>query len=170
MEKIKCNFIACGPAVGKTYLAEHDSRFIDLDEMKSTYKYGLEKKSRIQKERGKANRGSAVNFDSYEYITKIIDKVILDKKVGMLSFNEKLLKYLLDNNISYCLVYPSKECRLDYIQRMKTRGNNEIFISKMTDLDVWNEFYNKNINDSRAKYKIELEKGKYLSDIKDYFV
>lgn len=170
MEKIKCNFIVCGPAVGKTYLAEHDSRFIDLDEMKATYKYGLEKKSRIQKERGKANRGSAVNFDSYEYITKIIDKVILDKKIGMLSFNGKLLKYLLDNNISYCLVYPSKECRLEYTQRMKTRGNNEIFISKMTDLDVWNEFYNKNINDSRAKYKIELEKGKYLSDIKDYFV
>ena len=40
MEKsIKCNVIVCGPAIGKTYLAKHDKRFIDLDDMKATYKY-----------------------------------------------------------------------------------------------------------------------------------
>lgn len=32
MDKIKdCHIIVCGPAVGKTYLAQHDNRFVDLD-------------------------------------------------------------------------------------------------------------------------------------------
>lgn len=170
MKKINCNFIVCGPAVGKTYLAEHDSRFIDLDEIKSTYKYGLDKMSREEKESGKANRGKAVNFDSYEYIIKIINEININQKIGMLSFNEKILKYLSDNNISYCLVYPSKDARLDYINRMKKRGNIDIFIEEMTNINSWEEFYNKNVTDNRAKYKIKLEKGKYLSDIKGYFV
>ena len=39
MEKYKCNIIVCGPAIGKTYLAEHDSRFVDIDGMKADYKY-----------------------------------------------------------------------------------------------------------------------------------
>lgn len=39
--KIRCNIIVCGPAIGKTYLAEHDSRFVDVDGMKADYKYNL---------------------------------------------------------------------------------------------------------------------------------
>ena len=45
--------IVCGPAVGKTYLAERDKRFIDLDGMKAEYKYGLYSLSNEEKEKGK---------------------------------------------------------------------------------------------------------------------
>lgn len=42
MDIIKdCHVIVCGPAIGKTYLGEHDNRFVDLDDEKAKYKYGL---------------------------------------------------------------------------------------------------------------------------------
>ena len=77
MEKsIKCNVIVCGPAIGKTYLAKHDKRFIDLDDMKATYKYGLNNTSRKNKEKGKLNRGKIINNDSTEYAIKILEEEI----------------------------------------------------------------------------------------------
>lgn len=104
-KKIKCNLVVCGPAVGKTYLAKQDNIFIDLDELKATYKYGLNDKSREELENGKMQRGKSVNNDLYDYIINIINEIILNKKIGLLSHNDRLIKYLIDNNISYCLVY-----------------------------------------------------------------
>lgn len=170
MNKIKCNLIVCGPAVGKTYLAERDNRFIDLDEMKAVYKYGLENVSRYDRENGKYNRGKVVNNDSYEYIIKVIDEIILDNKIGLLSFNDKILKYIYDKKIPYCLVYASKDSRLEYVDRMKKRGNKIDFIEAMASSNMWEKFYYKNVSDNNATYKIELEKGMYLSDIKDMFI
>ena len=62
MQKIPCQLIVCGPAVGKTYLAETDSRFVDLDEMKAIYKYGLQRMPRREREAGKMQRGKAVRL------------------------------------------------------------------------------------------------------------
>ena len=67
MEKYRCNVIVCGPAIGKTYLATHDKRFIDIDEMKADYKYGLYNLTREEKERGKLDRGKIINDDSSKY-------------------------------------------------------------------------------------------------------
>lgn len=39
--KYDCNVIVCGPAIGKTYLASIDNRFVDIDGMKADYKYGI---------------------------------------------------------------------------------------------------------------------------------
>ena len=53
LEKIKCNIIVCGPAVGKTYLAMHDKRFVDVDGLKNDYKYDLYDMSLLDKEKNK---------------------------------------------------------------------------------------------------------------------
>ena len=54
MKKINdCHVIVCGPAVGKTYLAKMDSRFIDLDGEKAIYKYGLNNATDIELEKAK---------------------------------------------------------------------------------------------------------------------
>ena len=53
---------------------------------------------------------------------------------------------------------------------MKNRGNNDLFIEKMTNKKSWNEFYQQNINDKNPTYKIKLKSGQYLSDIKDLFM
>lgn len=55
--------IVCGPAVGKTYLASTDSRFVDLDDERAKYKYGLFNASNEELERGKLNRNGVVNTD-----------------------------------------------------------------------------------------------------------
>lgn len=171
MNKIKdCHIIVCGPAVGKTYLATHDKRFVDLDGEKAKYKYGLENISSLENEKNKLNRGPVVNDDSSEYIIKLINKELKNNKYLLLSYHEKILKYVVDNKIPYCLVYPAKDLSYEYAKRMKKRGNSDLFIHSMTDIDIWNQFYAKDNNDNNARYKIELKSGQYLSDIINLFV
>ena len=166
MKKI-CSVVLCGPAVGKTYLSKTDSRFIDLDGMKAKYKYGII--DEIDFEKNKLNRGKVIHQDSLEYALNILKKEIQNDKIVLLSFNKELLAYLWDNNIDYFLVYPNINSREEYINRMKKRGNNEKFIEAMTNVKDWNFFYSRNKNDTKPTYKIELNEGQYLSDIKNKF-
>ena len=166
MKKI-CSVILCGPAVGKTYLSKTDSRFIDLDGMKAKYKYGII--DEIDFEKNKLNRGKVIHQDSLEYALNILKKEIQNDKIVLLSFNKELLAYLWDNNIDYFLVYPNINSREEYINRMKKRGNNEKFIESMTNVKDWNLFYSRNKNDTKPSYKIQLDEGQYLSDIKNKF-
>ena len=166
MKKI-CSVVLCGPAVGKTYLSKTDSRFIDLDGMKAKYKYGII--DEIDFEKNKLNRGKVIHQDSLEYALDILKKEILNDKIVLLSFNKQLLEYLWDNNIDYFLVYPNINSRDEYVNRMKKRGNNEKFIEAMTNAKDWNLFYSRNKNDIKPAYKIQLDEGQYLSDIKNKF-
>ncbi|ORX85464.1 hypothetical protein BCR32DRAFT_241761 [Anaeromyces robustus] len=170
MKKL-CSIIVCGPAVGKTYLSKKDSRFIDLDSIKAKYKYGIsDEVSDEDFEKNKSNRGEIVNHDSFDYVLNILKREIQLKeeetgKIILLSYNKDLLNYINNNNIEYCLVYPKLESRIEYIQRMKQRNNNEKFIEAMTNENSWKRFYIENSNDTKPKYKIELKEGQYLSDI-----
>ena len=166
MKKI-CSVVLCGPAVGKTYLSKTDSRFIDLDGIKAKYKYGII--DEIDFEKNKLNRGKVIHQDSLEYALNILKKEIQNDKIVLLSFNKQLLEYLWDNNIDYFLVYPNINSREEYINRMKKRGNNEKFIEAMTNVKDWNLFYSRNKNDTNPTYKIQLDEGQYLSDIKNKF-
>lgn len=170
MQKIPCQLIVCGPAVSKTYLAESDSRFVDLDEMKATYKYGLQHMSREEKEAGKMQRGRAVKEDSFSYIICQIERLLKNGQIGLLSYNTKILSYLREQGLAYCMVYPAKEARDEYIKRMQERGNTKEFIAAMTNEEAWNQFFVQNQNETEAAYKIELSAGQYLSDIKDRFI
>lgn len=165
-----CYVIVCGPAVGKTYLANIDKRFFDLDGEKAKYKYGLYNATEEELESGKLNRGEVVNRDSNEWAIKKMHEEINKKHCVLISYHGKLLEYIVNNNIDYCLVFAGKELPKEYAQRMKNRKNTDKFINGMTNDDIWEKFYFDNINDTRATYKIELEKGMYLSDIKDRFV
>ena len=46
----------------------------------------------------------------------------------------------------------------------------EIYNSDMTNKEIWEEFYNINVNDDKPTYKIKLQKGQYLYDIRNYFI
>ena len=168
--KYKVNVIVCGPAIGKTYLKEHDDRFIDLDEIKSDYKYGYENKSRLEKEQGKLNRGKVINEDSTEYVINILEEEIKNNKIILLAHNKKVVDYVIKNNIDYCLVYASLDSADEYAERMKSRGNSDIFIEKMTNKDYWKDFYELAKNNKTAKYKLELKRGEYLSDVIDNII
>jgi len=170
MKKIKCNIIVCGPAIGKTYLAEKDSKFVDIDGMKADYKYNLYNLTLEEKEKGKLNRGEVVNSDSSKYAIELLKKTISENRIALLSYHKKIIDFIVENKYEYCLVYANKSLLYEYADRMKKRGNNSIFIEKMTNKKTWDEFYEKNINDKTPTYKIELMLGQYLSDIKDMFL
>ena len=159
--------IICGPAVGKTYLSKNDSRFIDLDQIKAQYKYDITNTDDFEK--NKYNRGTIIHEDSLEYALNILKKEVKNEKIILLSFNKDLLNYVINNKLKYCLVYPSIDCREEYINRMRLRGNSEQFIKAMTDEKIWNDYYYRNKNDIKPNLKIELKKGQYLSDIKNKF-
>lgn len=169
-KKINCNIIVCGPAIGKTYLAEQDSRFVDVDGMKADYKYNLYDLPIEEKEKGKLNRGETVKHDSTKYAIELLKKTINENRIALLSYHEKIIEFILENKYDYCLVYADKNLKNEYAQRMKKRGNNDLFIEQMTNQESWDDFYNKNINDKNPTYKIELKEGQYLSDIKDLFI
>ncbi len=169
MNKYDCKVILCGPAVGKTYLASHDSHFVDIDGMRAKYKYGLTGLSIEEMEKGKLNRGNVVNKDYQEYTIKLLEETIKSGKIALISYQEKVLNYVIDNNIDYCLVYADIDSRGEYISRMLKRGNSDKFVEDMTNIDAWNDFYQKNDTDEKPKYKIKLNKNQYLFDIKDLF-
>lgn len=167
MKNIKV--IVCGPAIGKTYLARHDDRFVDLDDERAKYKYGLFDVSEYELERGKLNRTCVVNDDSSDYIIRRLEEELKKGKIILLSYHEKILNYVISKGMDYCLVYASKEAREEYIERMRTRGNQDNFIESNASEKNWDKLYEKNKNNSTARYKIELEKGKYLKDIVNLF-
>jgi len=170
MEKIKCNIIVCGPAIGKTYLAKQDSKFVDIDGMKADYKYNLYNLPIEEKEKSKLNRGKIVNNNSSEYAIELLKQTISENRIALLSYNKKIINFIIENKYEYCLVYADKNLNNEYAKRMKKRGNNDIFVDQMTNLKNWEEFYEKNINDKTSTYKIKLKSGQYLSDIKDIFI
>lgn len=165
---MKCKVIICGPAVGKTYLAKHDDRFIDLDLIKAKYKYNLDiSNDNFEKIKFKAK---IINSDSTEYAINFLKNELDSDKILLMSFNKTFIKYLIDNKIDYCLVYPGKDELKEYINRMKIRKNDPSFIKKVANENNWVKFYEENSNDPNATYKIELKKGQYLSDIKNLFM
>ncbi len=40
----------------------------------------------------------------------------------------------------------------------------------MTNKNEWEDFYERNVADPNSTYKIELNEGQYLSDIKELFI
>lgn len=170
MKKYNCNIIVCGPAIGKTYLSKIDNRFIDIDGLKADYKYGLENTNQQDKEKGKLNRGKIIKEDSSKYAINLLKETIENNKIALISHNAKLIEYINQNNIPYCLVYADKSLREEYAKRMEERGNSKKFIDEMTNEISWNNFYLQNESNSKPTYKIILKQNEYLSDIKDLFI
>ena len=164
-----CKVIVCGPAIGKTYLAKHDDRFVDLDGERAKYKYDLFDATDYELEAGKFNRQEPVRKNVSDYVIKRLNEEIEKGKVVLLSFHEKVLDYLMKNNIDYCLVYAGLDLAREYRERMRARGNCKQFIEELANDEIWEKFYFEHINDTNPTYKIELKSGQYLSDIADKF-
>lgn len=166
---MKCNIIICGPAVGKTYLANIDNRFFDLDFEKAKYKYGIDKKISVEEFEKIKFSHDIINNDSVEYAINLLEQKISEGKIILMSFNKKIIEYIKEKKYTYCLVYPNISSYDEYLARMKNRGNTESFINKTNNEEDWNRFYLENKNDKSPNYKIELKNGEYLSDIVKYF-
>ena len=163
MELKDIRVFVCVPGVGKSYLAEMDDRFVDMDDLKARYKYAMENVSTKEMEWKKGNRGEPVRHKSTEYIQDLTRKYLKETdKILLYAPNPLIVDMIYKENIPYCLVYHSKDCVEEIRERMRARGNQENFINSM--LDPIDSFYEASVTDTRPAFKIELFKGEFLSD------
>ena len=154
----------CTPGLGKSYLAEIDNRFVDLDREKAIYKYGFDKTiSNAEMEKLKGNYGKARNNDSIEYIENRIKKELKENKVLLLAPNPKVVEIINNLNVPYCLIYASSNAKKEVKKRLTQRGNKANFINSM--VDCTDEYCKKHREDTRPTFKIEWDGEGYLSDI-----
>ena len=167
MELKDIRVFVCVPGLGKTHLAERDSRFLDMDALKGEYKYGLSKADKAAFEANKGNRQTVVHEDANKYIEDLFIKMYnTTDKLFLFAPNPAMVEMINAHNIPYCLVYHAKDPQTleDIRQRMKARGNQDNFIDSMTNPEIVERFYEENSTDTRPAFKIELTKGEYLAD------
>ena len=133
--------IAGFPATGKTYFFNNSKSSIDSDSSNFSW---LSKGVRNP------------DFPS-NYINHI-------REIILVSTHKDVYSALIDAELYFTIVYPSKAAINEYIQRYKNRGNTEAFINLI--LANWDNWIS-DIQSIKSKYcnLIELPSGKYISDI-----
>ena len=51
----------------------------------------------------------------------------------------RILECLEQKNLSFFLVYPCREARIEYVERYRKRGNTELFIEIFGEEEAWEQ-------------------------------
>lgn len=158
------NVFACSSGTGKTYLADKDNRFVDLDREKYECKYLHLKKnlSNVEIEQLK-DKVLVKNPEFPENFVKRIFQLLKNGKTLLVVPEPLIMDILKRYNLKYVLIYPSKDCKNEYKERLLKRGNSEEFIG-WYDM-FFDKYYNQNMADTDAVLKIEMAPGEYLEDV-----
>ena len=144
-------------AIGKSTLAKKYSNVIDLES--SNFEYLMDEKlKRIPVEQRKGLKNRKKNPDwPLNYYNELISNL---KKNHIVLFANKteVVELLNENNIDYYIVWPEENMLDEIIERSKKRGNNEEFISEITN--AYYRYYPKE-NDNVHW----LKRGQYLEDV-----
>ncbi len=126
MEKV---IIAGFAGVGKTFLAKKYKNVIDLESSRFVYDYSNVPETEYEKMKGTKNRIPNKNFPE-NYINAIFDSL---KKydVILLWLTPDMLQLYEQHNIKYSICYPSEKAFESYVERYKSRGNNDEWIQKV---------------------------------------
>ncbi len=163
----KTKIYVCTPGIGKTYMAQKSDKYIDIDRLRSNYKYGRNENFSIEEHennKGKQER-KIINNDYIDYAKKIINKYLKEDKILLLAPSYDLVDYINEIKEPYCLVYMSLKDNSHMKERLRKRGNQENFIEKNYNDEIAKFYYEENIKDERPTAKVELEKEEYLSDL-----
>lgn len=97
------------------------------------------------------------------YMFHVID-LILDNPsaVVMCSTHKDVRDALVANKIPFTLVYPSWDCKEEYIERYRTRGSSPTFIALLDKM--WTAWIAEMETEDRAVKKVVLRAGEYLKD------
>lgn len=103
------------------------------------------------------------------YIEHIKEKIKEEDAIIFVSTHDDVKQALVDNEIYFSLVYPTKELKNEYIKRYKDRGSSESFIKLMEDkfeefVDSCDEFESEYCN------KIQFKSGDTLFKIFNYLL
>ncbi|WP_220456036.1 hypothetical protein [Priestia aryabhattai] len=142
----KTKIISGFPAIGKSFLFENNHLKV-LDSDSSLFSWI---------EKGVRHPDFPSNY--MDHIKENIGKA----DFILVSSHDVVRKALEDNDIHYTLVYPDISLKEEYIERYKSRGNDEKFISFIES--NWNKFID-DIEDEVFPAKFKLESGEFLSDV-----
>jgi len=122
--------VSCYPCTGKTYLAKHDSRFIDME---SSEYHWLDFDSNAQEQKKEHYKELNPDWPS-NYVMAILEQKRLypDKHI-LISCQPEVLGALESINvtIAYVYPYPSQDNLNYYHKLMVKRGNSKEFVDKM---------------------------------------
>lgn len=142
MQDFKQNVIVSGfPGVGKTELKK---MIISHDSDSSSFSWSSP---------GIRNPEFPSNY--IEHIKELIGIVLVSSHVDVRNS-------LAENKIRYNLVYPSLDCKEEYLKRYFHRGSPEAFI-QLLDKN-WNDWITALQEDKNASKHIVLNSGEYLTD------
>lgn len=164
IEKLKnIKVYLCICATGKSYLASHDLRFVDVDQEEAMYKFGYDQNMPQEKFSQLQGHGKIVRNDSENYIHNKILQHLKNGKIILSATHKHIFKFLEEQNIKYAIIqYSGKE--LDYFKdRMRQRGNSEDFINAMHEHRE--EAYQRHKNNKYASAVLDINENEYLSDI-----
>ena len=149
------------PCIGKSTLCDskqNNGRFLDLES--SDYQWLMTeeiKKMSVEERKGIDKQKNPDWPDNYA-------RAIIEKRKEydyvFVAFEGKM--QCIKHNIPYWLIFPDYDCKEEYINRMRNRGNPEEFVQKIaTNFD---NFVKGCYDDTTAERKIVLHKGEYLAD------
>lgn len=144
-------------AIGKSTLSKKYSNVIDLES--SNFEYIIDENIKnipVEQRKGLKNR-----IKNPEYPLNYYNELISNKKrnnVVLFACKTEVVDLLNKNNINYYIVYPEEKMLEEIIERCKTRGNNEEFVSRVK------EVYYADFPKDFEKV-IWLQKGQYLEDV-----
>ena len=143
-------------ATGKSVLAQKYSNVINMES--TIYKYigSYKENENLKGTQRKINNQWPDNYfkelikvkEKYDYI--LISDTICDS-------------FLKENELEYWWVYPDKKLKKEYMNRCKSRGNNDEFINWYSKL--WDEWIEKCEKDIYATKHIKLKSNQFLEDV-----
>lgn len=151
--------ISAFPMTGKTYCGNTYQNIIDL--WRTPFKHILSEEDK------------KVWVEASKWILKEINpewpnnykEAILEAQhtYDVVLVNEAILETLRANDIPYSVVTPTINCKDEYIERMRQRGNNDILIQKLSA--NFEKYITENREDSYAEHIYTLQQWQYLSDL-----
>lgn len=152
--------ISAFPGCGKTTLGNKYKNVIDLES--SLYKYFFDKDiTRKEIEERKATPREKNPEYPKNYI-KAIQEAIKNYDIVLTSCGPLIRSELKKNKLENIVVYPSIDCKDEYIQRYIDRGNHSNFINHVKkNFEEWI----KKFDEDKSVTKIKMKKGETLEDV-----
>ena len=141
---MKTIIISAFPGTGKTYFYEKyknsDIKVLDSDSSNFSW---------IKDKNG--NNTTKRNPDFPQNYINHIKENIGKADIIFVSSHDIVRQSLYDNGIKYIVAYPDNDCKDEYLERYRNRGNTEEFINMMNK--NWDKFINSMKNDKGAYMK-----------------
>ena len=144
-------------AIGKSTLAKKYSDVIDLESSNFEYLISDElRKIPVEQRKGLKNRVKNPEWP-LNYYNEIISS-LKNSHIVLFANKTEVVELLDKNNIDYYIVWPEENMLDEIIYRAEKRGNNERFVSRITQAYYY--YYPKSTDKI-----IWLQKGQYLEDV-----